>query len=93
MLGYQDCFDVIASELDSDSVFSLGIKLKLRYPKVDEICKRNGMTSYEKIFNILVSWRNNSGLKADINQIITILNMMQKKSIADQIQRKLDSLK
>ena len=92
MLEYQECFDIIASELDSNSVFSLGIKLKLPHREVNEIRKRN-ITLYEKIFDILVSWREKSGLKADINQIITVLKNMQKKAIADQIEQKLDLLK
>ena len=92
LLGYQECFDIIATKMDSDSVFSLGIKLNLSYDKVDEICMRN-ITKYQKIFAILVSWREKFGQQADINRVITSLKDMQKKAIADIIEEKLDTLK
>ena len=89
--SYRVCFDIVASKLDGNSLFRLGIKLKLPDNVIDEIYNRN-TNNYRKIYQILTSWRENAGQHANINDIINILEGMQKKIIADEIIAKLDSL-
>ena len=72
-------------------MFRLGIKLKLKHNKVVEIRNHLNITSYDKIFEILVTWREKFGQQADINQVIAILKDMDKNSIVDEIEAKLES--
>ena len=87
---YRKCFDIIASKLDESSTFRLGLKLNLSHKDVDEICNRN-IRIYEKIYQILTLWQEQSGQQANLNQIIIILHDMNEHSIADKIAAKLDS--
>ena len=87
---YTECFDIIASELDKDSLFRLGVKLKLSYKDIDEIVDCNNKT-YRKAYQILALWRDQSGQQTDLNQIVMILEDMNKKSVAEKIATKLHS--
>ena len=73
-------------------MFRLGVKLNLPYEDIDEICNRN-IRNYQKTYQILTSWREQSGQQGDLIQIITILQEMNKITIADKIQTTLDSSK
>ena len=73
-------------------MFRLGVKLNLPYKDVDEICNRN-IRNYQKTYQFLTSWREQSGQQGDLIQIITILQEMNKITIADKIQTTLDSSK
>ena len=73
-------------------MFRLGVKLNLSYKDVDEICNRN-IRNYQKTYQFLTSWREQSGQQGDLIQIITILQEMNKITIADKIQTTLDSSK
>lgn len=85
---YRDSFDIIASELDQNSLFRLGIKLNLPYRDVDEIFNRD-INYYQKIYQILTSWRQQNGRYADLKHIVVILLSMNKKAIADKVNAKL----
>ena len=88
---YIECFDVIASELDKDSLFRLGVKLRLPYKDVDEIVDSSNKT-YRKVYQILTLWRDQCSQQADLNQIVVILRDMNKFAIAEKITTKLHSL-
>ena len=78
---YRECFDIIASKLDEDSLFRLGVKLNLPYKDVDKIVDR-GNSTYHKTCLILMLWRDQYGQQADLNQIVEILKEMNKVAIA-----------
>ena len=91
---YRKCFDIIASKLDEESIFCMGIKLNLPNKDVDEICSHNvGIDRYQKIYKILTSWQEQYGQQADLNQVMTILRDMNKNSIADKVEVEIDSSK
>ena len=92
MLGYQECFDIIAEKLNRERVYRLGIKLKLPDNEVDDICNGN-FSRYDKTYKILRLWRNKTGKQADINQVIASLRDMNENDIADIIEATLDSSK
>ena len=81
---------MIASKLDKDSLFLLGMKLNLPYKDVNEIIDCGNKT-YRKVFQILTLWRDQFGQQADLNQIVEVLKDMKKTAIADKIDTKLHS--
>ena len=62
----------------------MGIKLNLTRELCHEINNRNCET-YQKVFEILTSWREKAGQKANVNHIIKILIEMDKNNIAEVI--------
>ena len=88
--AYRECFDIVSSELDEDSMFRFGVKLNLPAKDVDEICNRN-IRKYPKIYQLLTLWQEKTGLIADLAQIIIILKDMNKNSIAEKLFTKLHS--
>ena len=87
---YKECFDMIASKLDKDSLFRFGLKLNLPYKDISEIVDCN-IDTYRKAYRILALWRDQFGQQADLNRIVMILEDINKKSIADKIATKLHS--
>ena len=90
--AYRKCFDIIAAELDGNSIYRLGIKLNLSNNVIDEIYDRS-RSNYEIIHKILTKWREHAGQHADPNDLITVLQDMDKNTIADKVIAKCDSLK
>ena len=61
------------------------MKLNLPYKDVNEISHNSHINSYRKSYQILTLWREQAGQKADLNQIIKILQDMDKNNIAEKI--------
>ena len=72
-------------------MFRLGVNLNLLPKDVNEIFDLN-IGTYQKIYQILTLWRDQTGQQADLNQIIVILQDMNKNGIAEKIVSKLNLL-
>ena len=88
---YRWCFNIIASKLDQSSIFRFGINLNLPDKDVKEILSNLNVNGYDKTYEILTNWRQQSGLRADLNEIITVLKDMNKNVIAEKLIQKLHS--
>ncbi|RDD39773.1 Kinesin light chain [Trichoplax sp. H2] len=85
----RECFDLIAAKLDGDCLLRFGVLLKLTDIKVKEIISSQNGRRYDKVYNVLKSWKDKAGMSPKISAVVEALRKMEINALAEEVEQKL----
>ncbi|RDD38975.1 hypothetical protein TrispH2_010193 [Trichoplax sp. H2] len=83
------CFDLIAAKLNGTHIVRFGVLLKLTDTKINEIKSSQNEGRYDKVHNILKSWKDKAGMNAKISAVVEALRKMEINALADEVEQKM----